>query len=162
MARTEHEQHAAVGRRCDTALVDSRAGCATASASGASEPAGPPPGAYAATMPGLEAPDEIDVIAEDADGSALLSIIQTGAWSKDGSERGRLKRKLAVYLRYALEGQMVAAYPSLEGRPVVIALMYEEQPPQALLDYWRRRGETAARDGVTLKTQALGDTVWRA
>ena len=114
-------------------------------------------------MPGLQAPDEIDVIAEDADGSALLSIIQTGAWSPDGGrERNRLKRKLGVYLRYALEGQMVASYPTLEGRPVVIALMYEEQPPQAVLDYWRRRGESAARDGVTLKTQALGDTVWRA
>jgi hypothetical protein len=113
-------------------------------------------------MPGLDAPDEIDVIAEDADGSALLSIIQTGPWSQDGKERGRLKRKLGVYLRYALDGQMVAAYPSLQGRPVVIALMYDEPPSEAVLEYWRRRGVTAARDGVTLKTQALGDTVWRA
>ncbi|HEV2787676.1 MAG TPA: DUF6572 domain-containing protein [Solirubrobacteraceae bacterium] len=114
-------------------------------------------------MPGIDHPEEIDVIAEDVDGSALLSIVQTGPWSKDGArERNRLKRKLNVYLRYALEGQMVATYPSLAGRPVVIALMYDEQPPAALLDYWRRRGETAARDGVTLKTQALGETVWRA
>ena len=114
-------------------------------------------------MPGLDAPEEIDVIAEDVDGSALLSIVQTGPWAKDlARERNRLKRKLAVYLRYALEGQMVATYPSLAGRPVVIALMYDERPPQELLDYWRRRGETAARDGVTLRTQALGETVWRA
>ena len=113
-------------------------------------------------MPGIDDPEKIDVIAEDADGSALLSIIQTGAWSKDGSERGRLKRKLGVYLRYALEGQMVAAYPSLRDKPVVIALMYEETPPQVLLDYWRRRGDTLARDGVTLTARSLGDTVWRA
>ena len=114
-------------------------------------------------MPGLDAPEEIDVIAEDVDGSALLSIVQAGPWARDvARERNRLKRKLAVYLRYALDGQMVATYPSLEGRPVVIALMYDEQPPQELLDYWRRRGETAARDGVTLKTQPLGETIWRA
>lgn len=113
-------------------------------------------------MPGIDEPEKIDVIAEDADGSALLSIIQTGPWSRDGSERGRLKRKLNVYLRYALEGQMVEAYPSLKERPVVIALMYEEKPPQALLDYWRRRGETLARDGVRLTAQPLGDMVWRA
>ncbi len=113
-------------------------------------------------MPGIDDPEKIDVIAEDADGSALLSIIQTGGWSKDGSERGRLKRKLAVYLRYALEGQMVSTYPSLRDRPVVIALMYEETPPQVLLDYWRRRGETLARDGVKLTARPLGDTVWRA
>lgn len=114
-------------------------------------------------MPGIDAPDEIDVIAEDADGSALLSIIQTGAWAKDAArDRNRLKRKLAVYLRYALEGQMVATYPSLRDRPVVIALMYEVKPPQALLDYWRRRGESLARDGVKLTAQPLGDMVWRA
>jgi hypothetical protein len=113
-------------------------------------------------MPGIENPDEIDVIAEDVDGNALLSIIQTGAWPANGSERGPLKRKLTTYLRYALEGQMVSAYPSLQGRPVVIALLYEEPPPQSVLDYWRRRGETAARDGVTLTTRALDDTVWRA
>ncbi len=113
-------------------------------------------------MPGIDDPDEIDVIAEDVDGNALLSIIQTGTWPADVSQRGRLKRKLTTYLRYALEGQMVSAYPSLRGRPVVIALMYEEPPPKALLDYWRRRGEAAARDGVTLTTRALDDTAWRA
>lgn len=113
-------------------------------------------------MPGIDDPDEIDVIAEDVDGSALLSIVQTGAWSTDGSERGRLKRKLATYLRYALEGQMVSTFPSLRGRPVVIALMYEQPPPKALLDYWHRRGEAATRGGVTLTARALSDTVWRA
>ncbi|MGH2918414.1 MAG: DUF6572 domain-containing protein [Solirubrobacteraceae bacterium] len=113
-------------------------------------------------MAAIDDPDKIDLIAEDVDGNALLSIVQTGDWSTDGSERGRLKRKITTYLRYALEGRMVSTYPSLEGRPVVIALMYKEPPPQPLLEYWRRRGETAARDGVTLITQALDDTVWRA
>jgi hypothetical protein len=113
-------------------------------------------------MPGIDNPDEIDVVAEDVDGSALLSIVQTGAWSADGSERGRLKRKLATYLRYALEGQMVSTYPTLRGRPIVIALMYEQPPPQAVLDYWSQRGKATARDGVTLTTKALADTVWRA
>jgi hypothetical protein len=113
-------------------------------------------------MPGINDPDEIDVIAEDVDGNALLSIVQTGAWPTDASERGRLKRKLTTYLRYALDGQMVSAYPSLAGRPVVIALIYEEPPPQSVLDYWSRRGQAAARDGVTLTTKALDDTVWRA
>lgn len=113
-------------------------------------------------MPGIEDPDKIDVIAEDADGNALLSIVQSGPWPTDGSERNRLKRKLATYLRYALEGQMVAAYPSLAGRSVVIELSYADPPPQRVLDYWRRRGETTARDGVTLSMRALDDIVWRA
>ncbi|HEX4363791.1 MAG TPA: DUF6572 domain-containing protein [Solirubrobacteraceae bacterium] len=113
-------------------------------------------------MPGLEDPDKIDVIAEDTDGTALLSIVQTGPWAGDGSDRTRLKRKLGTYLRYAMEGQMVSTYPSLAGREVVIELTYEQPPPQAVLDYWRRRGETAARDGVTLRIRPLDDIVWRA
>lgn len=117
---------------------------------------------YARWMPGIEDPDKIDVIAEDADGNALLSIVQTGPWPTDGSERGRLKRKLGTYLRYAREGQMVATYPSLAGRPVVIELTYEVAPPQSVLDYWRRRTQTAAREGVTLSLRALDDIVWRA
>jgi hypothetical protein len=113
-------------------------------------------------MPGIQDPDEIDVIAEDVDGNALLSIVQTGPWPNEAAARGRLKRKLTTYLRYALDGQMVSAYPSLQGRPVVIALIHEEPPPPAVLDYWRRRGETAARDGVTLTVRTLDETVWRA
>ena len=57
---------------------------------------------------------------------------------------------------------MVATYPTLEGRPVVIALMYEQTPPKSVLDYWQRRGQTTVRDGVTLRTASLADTVWRA
>ena len=112
-------------------------------------------------MPGIDAPDEIDVIAEDVDGAALLSIVQRGAWAADSAERNRLKRKLATYLRYVQEGQMVSNYPMLEGRPVVIALMYEHPLPQALLEYWRRRGQGTARDGITLTTRRLADTVWQ-
>ncbi|MEA2194105.1 MAG: hypothetical protein QOG42_539 [Solirubrobacteraceae bacterium] len=115
-----------------------------------------------AYMPGIEDPDKIDVIAEGADGNALLSIVQTGPWPTDGSERNRLKRKLGTYLRYAQDGQMVATYPTLEGRPVVIELTYEVAPPQSVVDYWRRRSQTAARDGVTLSMRALDDIVWRA
>jgi hypothetical protein len=113
-------------------------------------------------MPGIDAPDEIDVIAEDVDGAALLSIVQRGPWAADGAERGRLKRKLATYLRYIKEGQMVSTYPTLAGRPVVIALMYEHPLPAALLEYWRRRGEATVRDGITLTTRSLADTVWQA
>jgi hypothetical protein len=113
-------------------------------------------------MPGIDAPDEIDVIAEDVDGAALLSIVQRGPWAADGAERTRLKRKLATYLRYVHDGQMVSAYPTLTGRPVVIALMYEHPLPQALLEYWRRRGEATVRDGITLTTRPLAETVWQA
>jgi hypothetical protein len=111
-------------------------------------------------MPGLADPDEIDLIAEDTDGSALLSIVQTGPWAANRSELDSLKRKLANYLRFALEGQMVAKYPILQGRAVVVELTHDEPLPQAVVDYWAKAAKRALRDGARLSTRRLGDSFW--
>jgi len=95
-------------------------------------------------MPGLESPDEIDLIAEDEDGRALLSIVQTGPWPKG---------------RYVIQGLdlMVAKYPSLRDKPVVVELTYDELPPKAIVDAWSRAAKTAMRRGVRMSTRKLGD-----
>jgi len=108
-------------------------------------------------MPGLESPDEIDLIAEDEDGRALLSIVQTGPWPKGRFVRDGLELKVRNYLRFALEGQMVAKYPILKDRPVVIELTYDQQPPKPILDSWSRSAKLARCRGVRLSTRKLGD-----
>jgi hypothetical protein len=113
-------------------------------------------------MAGLASPDEIDLISEDAEGNALLSIVHTEPWSRDGAERKRLELKLHTYLRFALDGQMVSKYPSLEGRPVVIELAFDEPPAKQVQDYWDKAARSAEMNGVRLATRRLGDTVWRA
>jgi len=113
-------------------------------------------------MPGLDRPGEIDLISEDTDGNALLSIVQTGTWSAKGAERSALQRKLDTYMHFALEGQLIHRYPSLKDRAVVIELAYEQPPPQAVLDYWRAAAKTAKHKGVRLATRSLDETVWRA
>ena len=113
-------------------------------------------------MPGIEEPEKIDVIAEDEDGSALLSIVQAGPWPTQDGVPGALKRKLSTYLRYALEGQMVKTYPTLEGRPVTIALMHQDDPPPAVRTYWERRQRDVRHENVTLIMRSLDETVWRA
>lgn len=113
-------------------------------------------------MPGLQNADEIDLISEDPDGRALLSIVQTGPWSADGSDINLLRRKLKSYLRFALEGQMVRSYPSLRDRPVVVELAFDESLPEAILEYWKEAGRPASRRGVRLSTRRLDETVWRA
>jgi len=110
-------------------------------------------------MPGLQNADEIDLISEDPDGRALLSIVQTEPWSADGSEIDLLRRKLRSYLRYALEGQLVRSYPNLRGRPVVVELAYDEPLTEAIITYWRSAGKTAMRRGVRLSTRRLDETV---
>lgn len=108
-------------------------------------------------MPGLESPDEIDLIAEDEDGRALLSIVQTGPWPKGKFVTKGLELKVRNYLRFALEGQMVAKYPVLKDRPVVIELTYDEVPPKTIADSWSRSAKLAMRRGVRLSTRKLGD-----
>jgi len=113
-------------------------------------------------MPGLHNADEIDLISEDPDGRAVLSIVHPGPWSADGSEVALLRRKLKSYLRFALEGQMVGKYPTLRDKPVVVELAYDDPLPEAILGYWKDAGRTASRRGVRLATRRLDDTVWRA
>lgn len=108
-------------------------------------------------MPGLQSPDEIDLIAEDEDGRALLSIVQTGPWPSGRVVRDGLQLKVSNYLRFALEGQMIARYPMLRDRPVVVELTYDEAPPKAILDAWSRAAKNAMRRGVRLSTRKLGD-----
>ncbi len=108
-------------------------------------------------MPGLESPDEIDLIAEDEDGRALLSIVQTGPWPQGKFARTGLELKVSNYLRFALDGQMVAKYPVLKNRPVVIELTYDELPPKPIVDTWSKAAKTAMRRGVRLSTRKLGD-----
>jgi hypothetical protein len=108
-------------------------------------------------MPGLESPDEIDLIAEDEDGRALLSIVQTGPWPSGRFVRDGLELKVSNYLRFALEGQMIAKYPVLRDRPVVVELTYDEPPPKAILDVWSKAAKAAMRRGVRLSTRKLGD-----
>jgi hypothetical protein len=108
-------------------------------------------------MPGLESPDEIDLIAEDEDGRALLSIVQTGPWPTGRYVRAGLELKVSNYLRFALDGQMVAKYPVLEDRPVVIELTYDEPPPKPISDTWSKAAKMAMRRGVRLSTRKLGD-----
>jgi hypothetical protein len=108
-------------------------------------------------VPGLESPDEIDLIAEDEDGRALLSIVQTGPWPAGKYVTRGLELKVRNYLRFALEGQMVAKYPVLKDRPVVIELTYDEVPPKPIVDSWSRSAKLAMRRGVRLSTRKLGD-----
>ena len=108
-------------------------------------------------MPGLESPDEVDLIAEDEDGRALLSIVQTGPWPTGRFVRTGLERKVSNYLRFALEGQMVAKYPVLKNRPVVIELTYDELPPKPIVDTWSKLAKLAMRRGARLSTRKLGD-----
>ena len=68
-----------------------------------------------------------------------------------------LELKVRNYLRFALEGQMVAKYPVLKDRPVVIELTYDELPPKPIVDSWSRSAKLGMRRGVRLSTRKLGD-----
>jgi hypothetical protein len=52
---------------------------------------------------------------------------------------------------------MVAKYPMLRDRPVIIELTYDEAPPKAILAVWSRAAKAAMRRGVRLSTRKLGD-----
>ncbi|MFG6503803.1 DUF6572 domain-containing protein [Microbacterium sp. P05] len=86
-------------------------------------------------MPGLNNPDVIDLVGVSADGSTcILHIVETEAW-RDRPDPELLNAKLLTYVGFALDGQLVAAYPDVAELPIRFAIdAYFKLSPAALAD----------------------------
>lgn len=69
-------------------------------------------------------PDVVDLVAVSPDGSQVdLVIVQEEPWSGTDEELMALQAKIHNYVGFAVDGQLVAAYPDMEGLPwrIIIA-----------------------------------------
>jgi len=77
-------------------------------------------------MPGTE----IDLIAERADGSFVLYLIEQGPWSSDMSTHLRaIQDRVYATFDLAVDGELAAGHPDSAGRPVVIRVDAYDTPP---------------------------------
>jgi hypothetical protein len=81
-------------------------------------------------MAGVHEPNVIDLVAMEADGTALLVIVEERPWGSDPSHPGQLREKFNTYAWYVLDGLLVDHYPELVDQPVTIRLECVE-PPKA-------------------------------
>lgn len=73
-------------------------------------------------MAGIADSSTIDVVAQDADGTYLLVMVEDRPWGAVDEQECQLRDKINTYVSYILDGQLAQQYPETIGRPVAIRL----------------------------------------
>jgi len=79
-------------------------------------------------MSGIADTNILDVVAQDADGTYMLVMIEDRPWDTDPIQAEQLQEKINTYANYILDGSFTRQYPETEGRPVRIRLDCTESP----------------------------------
>jgi hypothetical protein len=90
---------------------------------------------------GLENPNVIDLVAQDADGEYLVVMVETRQWGTTPQQPEQLKQKINAYAGYVLDGTLASQYPETADRPLRIQLNCPEPPTGeiALIADWADR-----------------------
>ncbi len=95
-------------------------------------------------MAGLEDPEVIDLVAEDADGGRLLVIVVARPWGADPAQPEQLRAKMNTYAQFILDGGLASQFPQPEASRVTIRLECVTPPTpeiEAIVATARRRLE---------------------
>jgi len=88
-------------------------------------------------------PAKVDVCAISEGGVVELFIVQDHPWTGSDAQLQSLQDKVQTYVSYALDGQMVAAYPETLGLRWRIVIHAQTGPPdvrtQTVLDALNQR-----------------------
>lgn len=71
---------------------------------------------------GVERPDVVDYVVEEADGTFSLVAVETRPWDGGRGQIDQLVAKINSYVAYILDGQLTEDYPAARGRPVRVLL----------------------------------------
>jgi len=77
---------------------------------------------------GVREPGVIDVVAQDADGTIVVAMVEDRPWGDDPEQERQLREKINTYAGFVLDGSLVRHYPETEGQPVRIQLDCVEEP----------------------------------
>lgn len=73
-------------------------------------------------MAGVADTNTIDLVAQDADGTYLLVMVEDRRWGADDGQEAQLREKINTYAGYVLDGSLAQQYPETAGGPVRIRL----------------------------------------
>ncbi len=113
----------------------------------------PEPGAF-----GVENPRSLDALAFDGEtGDAVLIMVEPRTW--DGSEERlfQLQEKINAYLSFALDGEMVEAFPHLAGKPVRLQLDCATPPDSMTEQFIGRVREQIAFQEMKFAVRVVGE-----
>ncbi|GAB2698192.1 DUF6572 domain-containing protein [Thalassiella azotivora] len=79
-------------------------------------------------MSGIADTNAIDLVAQEADGTILLVMVEDRPWGAHPDQAGQLQEKINTYAGYLIDGSLTRQYPETTGLPVRIRLDCAETP----------------------------------
>jgi hypothetical protein len=84
---------------------------------------------------GIANPGVIDLFGVDGKtGEVVLAMLEPRTWDASDERLHQLQEKFNAYVSFLLDGEMVAAYPELEGKPARIELRCDHMPDERALE----------------------------
>lgn len=107
---------------------------------------------------GVEFAHVIDLIADDTKtGEVTLIMLEQRPW--DGSELRlfQLQEKINAYLSFALDGEMLEAYPQFASRKLRLQLDCVGMPGNDVVGFLSMVRDQIAFQGINLEVRVMGD-----
>ena len=99
--------------------------------------------------PGVENPSIVDLIETDsASGQVVLVMFESRGWDGNPEQFRQIEEKINRYMGYALDGHLVAHYPTYEGRRVQIRLDCAQRPLGAAARFVDAAGRAIRSHGL--------------
>jgi len=79
-------------------------------------------------MPGIADTNTIDLVAQEANGTVLLVMVEERHWGSDPEQASQLQAKINLYFGFVVDGNLARQYPETVGGRVRIRLDCVERP----------------------------------
>lgn len=107
----------------------------------------------------VEQLDVVDIVStDDRTGHVVLTISDHLAWSNTVEHQTKLQAKFNRYLAFVESGELLAHYPSAEGRPIAIKVVFKYKPDQEGWGFLARAKKVIESAGFTLRHEIFADS----
>ena len=97
----------------------------------------------------IEHANTIDVLFYDEkSGHVLLVMTEPRAWDGSDLRLFQLQEKINAYLSFALDGEMLEAYPHFQGKPLRLQLECTEVPDARTIEFLKLVREQIGFQGI--------------
>jgi hypothetical protein len=105
---------------------------------------------------GIAHPNKLDLVTRGADGFHLV-VVEDRALTED--DVPALRVKLANYLGFAIDGDLLEQYSEAQGQMVSIRMDFYAQPAPFILQLTRNYRTAIAKYGISLEIDVNGEVV---
>lgn len=107
-------------------------------------------------MAGIADTNTIDVVAQDADGTYLLVMVEDRRWGAEEEQEAQLREKLNTYAGFVLDGDLTAQYSETAGAQVKIRLDCVEAPSGHFAHITSHAAAQLAAHGIRFEVNPKG------